>query len=127
MNIFIISYSFSVFMKSESPQIKGLEDKHIISIIMFLYKNGRVKKSEIYRNVSYTATMVGKIDALEDMGLLTQEQKKYENNTIYIELTERGLSVAKKLLDIESIILGEEPETQDDFVSTPSQIRDRVT
>ena len=127
MNIFIISDSFSVFMKSESPQIKCLEDKHIISIIMFLFKNGRVKKSEIYRNVSYTATMVGKVDALEAMGLLTQEQKKYENNTIYIELTERGQSVAKKLLDIESIILGEEPETQDDFVSTPSQIRDRVT
>jgi len=89
---------------SEDNDFRQLEVKNAFSVLLYLYKSGKVQKTGIYENVSYTSTMPTKLKYLEERGYITMASNKFENNTIHVELTDLGRSIAKKLREIELLI-----------------------
>ena len=96
---------------------KELERNQAFSILIFLYRNGRSMKSTLYE-ISKTNTLPSKISYLIGQGLVTEDQRRFENNTKYIDLTERGRRVAEKISEIEDLILGLEPKETDVSIDT---------
>ena len=94
-------------MDFKNLHIKGMEDRHKISILIFLYMNGGSMKSKIYENISTNPRMADKIDELTKMDLLAIDHRRFEKNTTFISLTPKGIVVAKKLYEIELLISGE--------------------
>lgn len=82
-----------------------LSEPYMIPIIMYLYGNGDCKKTDLYRAVSRNATMPRKLNDLESMGLITQENPLGRTWT-NIHLTNMGHDVAEKLLDIDNTMTG---------------------
>ena len=78
-----------------------IETAHAASVLIFLLSNDGCRKSDIYRNVSHTATMSKKIDMLEESGLVMQNETARGVN---IFLTDAGREVALHLSEIERII-----------------------
>lgn len=85
-------------MVSDHP-VDRLSEMYMIPIIMFLYKNGNSKKTDIYRSVSRNATIPRKLDDLESMGILVQENPQSGACT-NIYLTDLGTCIAERLRDI---------------------------
>lgn len=109
------------------PDIKELERRNVFSVLAYLYKVGRCKKTDFYNNVSRTNTMASKLDYLELNGLIKLDYRRFENNTTYVELTPVGKSVAKKLLDVQDILSGEmiidsDPDDKHDVFSEKQDI-----
>ena len=79
---------------------EGFEEKHLLSIMMFLSMNGECRKIEIYENVSSNPRIPQKLDRLESMGLLTQ---KYDSNlrSTVIKLTSKGMEAAKIINELD--------------------------
>lgn len=79
---------------------EGFEEKHLLSIMMFLSMNGECRKIEIYENVSSNPRIPQKLDRLEAMGLLTQ---KYDSNlrSTMIKLTPKGIEAAKIINELD--------------------------
>ncbi len=82
---------------------KELERNNLFSILIYLYRNGRCLKSSLY-DVSKTNTLPQKISFLIENGFIIEDHRRFENNSKYIELTEKGLKVARRISDIEDII-----------------------
>ena len=97
-------------MNLKNSSIKVLEDKHKISILLYLYENGRKKKSDIYKNISTNANMALKLEELANQNLITLDYRRFENNVTYVELTELGKLVAKKLEEIAVFMSDENQE-----------------
>jgi len=91
-------------MDFKNLHIKGLEDKHKISLLLFLLENGPTMKSVIYENISTNPRMADKIDELAKMGLVTIDWRKFQNNAMIICLTPVGTMIAEKLRDIELLM-----------------------
>ncbi len=83
--------------------VKNLEEKHMISILIFLLENGAKRKIDIYEGVSSNPRMPDKLNLLEDMGLLTQRMDMITRSTI-VELTDQGEQVANLLMAIDKCI-----------------------
>lgn len=115
-----IVHSFFYFpMTKISLEISSLEEAHKISMLIYLYKNGRSKKTDIYSCLPQNANLAKKLSELEDKGLVVLDPRRFENNTTYVELTARGREVARKLVEIEEILSDKSPGPGDDF-SAPS-------
>lgn len=97
-------------MDYDKLQTKGLEDRHKITILIYLYKEGRKKKKEIYEVIPSNSRRAEKLNELEEQGLILQDKRKFENNVTYVELTELGKLVARKLYEIEMFMSGENQE-----------------
>jgi DNA-binding PadR family transcriptional regulator len=91
-----------------TTDFRNLELKNALSIILYLYRAGRVQKTELYKKVSYTTTMPSKLEFLEKEGFIRTEHLKFKNNTKYIELTEKGIALAIHLQNAEDAISGKE-------------------
>jgi DNA-binding MarR family transcriptional regulator len=79
--------------------------KNTLSIILYLYKaDHSVQKTELYRNISYTSTMPSKLEFLEKEGLIKMKRSTFEKNTTFVELTEKGISIAIHLQNAEKIL-----------------------
>ena len=78
-----------------------LESRHNIAILLALI-NGPMTKSELYRAVSTNPRMPEKLAVLERAGLLTISRIDYRKDVV--ELTEKGMRVAGKLSELDSII-----------------------
>lgn len=98
---------YSRFMDYKNLRTTFLEDKHTISILIYLYLEGRRNKSEIYQDVSKNPNMPSKLNELERLGLITQTTLKHKNNVTYIELTEEGKRYAEMLLMLEKRLAGD--------------------
>jgi DNA-binding MarR family transcriptional regulator len=83
--------------------VLGFEEKHMISIMMFLSINGECQKIEIYRNVSSNPRIPDKLDRLEAMGLIKQIST-VGTRAITIALTPKGKEVAEKLIELDGIV-----------------------
>lgn len=91
-------------MDSEiEKSVQGLEEKHTISIMLFLSINGECKKIDIYRKVSSNPRIPAKLDRLEAMGLIAQRTTR-GTRAVTIVLTAKGRQVADKLLELDRII-----------------------
>lgn len=90
---------------------KELEKNNLFSILIYLYRNGRCMKSALY-SISNTGSLPSKIAYLIEQGLITEDQRRFENNTKYIELTDKGMRIARKIADIEDLMNGLNPESE---------------
>ncbi len=70
------------------------EEKHVISILMYVAGNPGCKKTDIYDAVSRNPRMPEKIEILENMGLMTHETV---NRSSFYKLTAGGNSIARLL------------------------------
>ncbi len=80
-------------------KIADLEEKHILSTLLYLKDNDGCKKIELYHDVSPNPRMPNKLTVLEKMGLITIDQENKRSN---IYLTEKGKAVAENLWTIEN-------------------------
>ena len=74
--------------------IDSLDQRHLMSIILFLHENGPSGKMEIYDAVSRNATMPKRLRALMELNILDSDGNLFS-------LTEIGRDIAIKLSDIE--------------------------
>lgn len=88
---------------NEQFSVKNLEEKHMISILLFLLDNGAKRKIDIYDGVSSNPRMPDKLNLLEDMGLITQRMDMITRSTI-VGLTDKGEQVASLLQAIDKCI-----------------------
>lgn len=95
----------------ENP-IGTLEEKHVINMILFLKKNGKCKKTDIYFSISLNSRMATKLDRMEEAGLITQTLIGNTGRTD-VELTPLGLQVADILGELNDLLLPpKEPEDE---------------
>ena len=83
--------------------VKMLEERHMISILVYLQMHGPSRKIDIYEGVSSNPRMPDKLNALETSGLIIQQMDMITRSTI-VTLTERGSQVANMLISIDGCI-----------------------
>ncbi|MBE6528639.1 MAG: hypothetical protein E7Z64_05715 [Thermoplasmata archaeon] len=88
--------------------ILTFEEKHLISIMMFLSLNGECRKIDVYHNVSSNPRIPDKLDRLESMGLITQIRDP-NTRSIMIRLTESGKHVASTLAELDRFLRAPKP------------------
>ncbi len=88
---------------SVERSVLSLEEKHLISIMMFLSINGQCRKIDVYENVSTNPRIPEKLDRLEAMGLITQSRGSNQKSVI-IALTEKGKVAAERIMELDRII-----------------------
>ena len=82
-----------------------LEERHAISILLFLRDGGPSKKTDIYSKVSTNPRMPDKLDMLEGAGLIVQIQDA-STRRVTVSLTPAGEEVASMLAEISRIVSG---------------------
>ena len=85
----------------KSYNVANLEEKHMLSTLLFIKDNDGCKKIDIYHSVSPNPRMPEKLDILKNLGLIRMEQT---NKKCYIFLTEKGWKVCEHLQRIEEYI-----------------------
>ena len=79
-------------------RLRFFEEKHMMAILLYIYRNGETAKCVIYDNVSHNSRMSLKLDRLKRAGLVTM---RYGMPT-YVSLTDKGRYLASKMDDIEN-------------------------
>ena len=79
-------------------RLSFFEEKHMMAILLYIYRNGETAKCVIYDNVSHNSRMSLKLDRLKRAGLVTM---RYGMPT-YVSLTDKGRYLASKMDDIEN-------------------------
>ncbi len=82
--------------------VYSFEEKHLISIMMFLSVNRECRKIEIYENVTSNPRIPEKLDKLESLGLITQSRVRGDRFTT-VKITEKGIKVVEHLTQIDEI------------------------
>ena len=84
-------------------RISTLEEKHLMSMLMYLREKGPSRKTDIYDAVSTNPRMTLKVERLEAMGLISTEYNNALRSTV-VTLTEEGRQVAEHLAAVDSIL-----------------------
>jgi len=74
-------------------RVSVMEEKHMLSILLYLYRNGRTTKGEMYSNISNNPRMPLKLNILKDAGLVLISEGIPAN----IVLTDKGMAVASSI------------------------------
>ena len=85
-----------------------LEERHMVSTLLFLHGNSGCTKTELYRAVSSNPRMPEKLNLLESAGLLTQRSRD-GSNAVRISLTDLGHEVASILAEIDELMSRHKP------------------
>lgn len=80
-----------------------LEERHMMSILLYLLDNGTCKKTDIYDGVSRNPRLARKLDVLEESGLIRQVAVGIGNRTD-VMLTEKGNRVASAIEEMSAIL-----------------------
>ncbi len=70
-----------------------LQEKYIMTLILYIDENSPVLKTELYSNISRSPVMKGKIDDIRSMGLI-EIYSSIHNTTNVITITEKGKKIA---------------------------------
>lgn len=81
--------------------VRILEEKHAISVMLYLLENDGCRKSEIYRDVSRNPRMPEKLEMMESAGLVVFDPPNHGLHP-RIVLTDMGRDVAEALSRIDS-------------------------
>ena len=81
----------------DTGKLRVLESKFNLSILLFIYQNGTASKMTLYNNISRNPRMPEKLKELEGLDLLTVDTRE---RTSEIRLTDKGMSVAEKVMAI---------------------------
>ena len=98
----------------DSP-ISILEERHVITTILFLKKKGRCKKTDVYFNISLNSRMPAKLDRMEIAGIITQTYRE-EGRRTDVELTPYGERIAVALEYLNSVIMTRPPEEVERYI-----------
>ena len=90
-------------VERKTYRISTLEEKHLISMLMYLREKGPSRKTDIYDAVSTNPRMTLKVERLEAMGLISTEYNNALRSTV-VTLTEEGRQVAEHLAAVDSIL-----------------------
>ena len=77
-----------------------LEERGVHAILISLYFEGVQKKTSLLGKISRSSSIGKRIDGLEKSGLVTVTIDRFNSNTKWVELTERGTLIAKLLFEI---------------------------
>ncbi len=80
--------------------LKAMDEKHMMSIILFIHRNKGLNKGMIYQNIGMSPRMNVKLDILRDLGLIDIEGVVSK----HVTLTEKGEKVAELISGIEDIL-----------------------
>ena len=86
-----------------APRVAILEEKHMVSILLYLMDNGGCTKSQLYGSISRGTRMPEKLDILEVAGLIIQDSS-IQYRTVRLWLTELGKDVCRELSAIEGML-----------------------
>lgn len=90
-------------VERKTYRISSLEEKHLMSMLMYLREKGPSRKTDIYDAVSTNPRMTLKVERLEAMGLISTEYNNALRSTV-VTLTEEGRQVAEHLAAVDSIL-----------------------
>ena len=90
-------------VERKTYRISFLEEKHLMSMLMYLREKGPSRKTDIYDAVSTNPRMTLKVERLEAMGLISTEYNNALRSTV-VTLTEEGRQVAEHLAAVDSIL-----------------------
>ena len=90
-------------VERKTYRISSLEEKHLMSMLMYLREKGPSRKTDIYDAVSTNPRMTLKVERLEAMGLISTEYNNALRSTV-VTLTEEGRKVAEHLAAVDSIL-----------------------
>ncbi len=124
-NIEIISYAITSGTVEGEVDFKELGKNNLFSILIHLYSNGRCMKSALY-STSNTGSLPSKVKYLIELGLILEDQRRFENNTKYIELTDKGMRIARRIADIEDMMNGLDLESEQSNHGSPEMEESEV-
>ncbi len=79
-----------------------LEEKHMVSIIMYLAENDGCMKTDVYTDVARNSRMPEKLGMLEDAGIIVMNRM---SGAVQIHITKTGREVVDQLRNIEGLIV----------------------
>lgn len=83
--------------------ISMLDKRYMMPVILFVHRNPKCIKTELYNATSRSAHMPDRLDELESLGLLTQTRAGLTGMTI-LELTSKGERIAECLEFISDVM-----------------------
>ncbi len=86
------------------PDIRVLEERHMISVLFYIRDHEGCMKSEIYRDLSRTPRFPEKLNLLESNGLI--EIGSIHGRFTSISLTDRGRKVVDLLMQMQAVMAG---------------------
>ena len=95
--------------KEARSTIAVLEQKHMLTLILYLDEMSPVLKTDIYNDVSRCSNMTQKLDDLEGLGLIATYYTGRTNSHIMM-ITEKGRLVADCIREIRGIIESKGPD-----------------
>lgn len=88
---------------TKEKSVVSLEEKHLISILMYMSINEECKKMDIYNQITSNPRIPEKLDRLEGMGLIKQTHDPNQRSVI-ISLTPIGKQVTEILKEVDRLI-----------------------
>lgn len=81
-----------------------LEERYSHDILIRLLDCGAATKTELLRSISKSSCMIGRLDHLEEAGLVETYNDTFSYNTKWVSLTSKGEEVARLLKQIRDIM-----------------------
>jgi len=91
---------------TKEKSVVSFEEKHLISIMMYMSINEECKKMDIYDQITSNPRIPEKLDRLEGMGLIKQIHDPNQRSII-ISLTPKGKQVCDLLKEVDRLIKSE--------------------
>lgn len=88
----------------DSEGARILEEKHMISTLLYLYEHGPSRKMDIYENVSKNPRMPDKLEKLEEYGLVNIIPDTEGRATVVISLSDKGEKTTEILVQLHEMI-----------------------
>ena len=92
-------------MPNSDHKTNVLEERFTHSILISLFYNNNQKKTSLLNEISKSSSIIGRVEDLEKEGLVKVTIDRFNNNTKWVSLTEKGRDVAALLIDIRKILL----------------------
>ncbi|WP_298277907.1 hypothetical protein [Ferroplasma sp.] len=91
-------------------KIPILAQKHVSTILLFIFENGTVHKTDIVSVVHSNNSVDKLIEELKNEGFISVKKEFAGRNTYYISLTDKGISVTKNLKQAQAAAEGKQNE-----------------
>lgn len=89
----------------DKPDIRVLEERHMITVMLYLLDHDGCRKTELYRDVARSPRFPEKLDLLQAHGLL--EMEIIHPKAIIVHLTDKGRAIAENLVRMQEIMVSE--------------------